>query len=368
MASVGKQSKSQETVLDDENTGVNQHQTQSASETSDSKTGGSGSIEGSSAARTAGPTVQSATTAVLGGWNTFMSSLTKNFEAISDGLEDSDLPRELQPEFLESEFTGVIPNASPQDEPSADASLMKTKDGGRTDEFLSGVIKSVTESIDNMDARKVQENMDIVGKSAASALSTALQSMNVDESALEKGAQSLLANAKTLANQVPEVVFTQGEEETLAWEGEDVAPWNDLPEAEAEHSMALENEMMKIVADSIYSETRRTELFFSGLAKKNEFKFEYAKDGKHARGSLNADPNLRELRTELVPSALSEGAFWDEYFFHVDRLRRQLCDGVEIQVVEQPSSADVKGATSTSEPPASQKRNWDEEIDKIFDD
>mmetsp|Transcript_20094 Transcript_20094/g.80763 ORF Transcript_20094/g.80763 Transcript_20094/m.80763 type:complete len:101 (-) Transcript_20094:1896-2198(-) len=58
----------------------------------------------------------------------------------------------------------------------------------------------------------------------------------------------------------------------------------------------------------------------AGLAKKNQFKFEYAKDGRHARGALDSDPNLRELRTELVPSALSEGAFWDEYFFHVDRL------------------------------------------------
>mmetsp|Transcript_20095 Transcript_20095/g.80765 ORF Transcript_20095/g.80765 Transcript_20095/m.80765 type:complete len:281 (-) Transcript_20095:2113-2955(-) len=270
MASVGKESKSQETVLDDESTGVNQGQTGSTSETSGNNTGGSGSVEGSSAAGTAGPTVQSATTAVLGGWNTLLSSLTKNFEAISDGLEDSDLPRELQSEFLESEFTGVIPKAAPEGDQRADASPTESRDGGRTEEFLAGVIKSVTESIDNMDARKVQENMDIVGKSAASALSTALQSMNVDESALEKGAQTLLANAKTLANQVPEVVFTQGEEETLAWEGEDVAPWNDLPEAEAEHSTALENGMMKIVADSIYSETRRTELFFSGQYSKPE--------------------------------------------------------------------------------------------------
>jgi len=194
MASVGNESKkSQEAALDDEKKGVNQGQTQSASEALGSKIVGSGNSEGSSAAGTSGPSVQSTTKAVLGGWNTFVSSLTKNFEALSDGLEDSDLPRELQPEFLESEFTGMIPKASPEGEPNADASLMKNKDGGRTEEFLSGVIKSVTESIDNMDARKVQENMDIVGKSAASALSTALQSMNVDESALEKSAQSLLA-------------------------------------------------------------------------------------------------------------------------------------------------------------------------------
>jgi len=53
---------------------------------------------------------------------------------------------------------------------------------------------------------------------------------------------------------------------------------------------------------------------------------------------------------------------------HFNPAGRQLRAGVEGQVVEQPCSEVVEDATSTLEAPASQKRNWDEEIDKIFDD
>lgn len=181
-----------------------------------------------------------------------------------------------------------------------------------------------------------------------------------------------------------------------------VAPWdaNALPEEERKYADALRREMLKIVVDCIYSKKKRTELFLSGVAERERFEFRLEDKSGMAMAALDADGNMRRLRAGLVPGKMKEGAFWKTYFYHVHRVRQALVanDGVMPQVQgedvdnEDPAAlfgedgedeelggglelaAGRESGSGESEQRERKegvrdgKRNWDDEIDAIFDE
>jgi BSD domain len=105
-----------------------------------------------------------------------------------------------------------------------------------------------------------------------------------------------------------------------------LAPWDEatLPESERKYANALRAAMLKLVVDAIFSKKKRTTLFLSASAATASFSYDADANAAAAIGALEADPNLRRLRVGLVPQKISERLFWDEYFYHVRRLRTAL--------------------------------------------
>ena len=182
-------------------------------------------------------------------------------------------------------------------------------------------------------------------------------------------------------------------------------PWDPsmLKEDERKYSDALRTEMLKIVVDSIYSKKRRTELFLSQAAQKAQFKFDFESNSGIALAALEADINMRRLRAGLVPAKMKEDDFWDNYFYHVERVKRTLRanNGVmpkdsvdddvdaatlfaedgedeELAVLGESKTSNAKGdiegtrktqddAVVKDSSKLTDSRNWDDEIDAIFD-
>lgn len=194
------------------------------------------------------------------------------------------------------------------------------------------------------------------------------------------------------------------------------APWHPeaLPVREREYAEALRERMLRLVVDAIYSRAKREALFLQARARADGFAFDAENEPQRAIAVLDADPNVRRLRAGLVPAKLSEPAFWNEYFWHVRHTRRLLlahngklpdedeeatrteaifqhadqkssdtaaADVVAKEVVQNVATNASGGAdvgstavetTTTSSSTgaaatAGGSRNWDDEIDAIFD-
>lgn len=219
-----------------------------------------------------------------------------------------------------------------------------------------------------------------------------------------------------------EILLDDGNKDKVArskveGEKECTAPWDEniLPEKERAYATKLREEMGRIVVDAIYSKKKRGDLFLNGTSLRAGYKFDFEGNAGMAKGALESDGNLRRLRAGLVPRKIKEEEFWDAYFYHVDRLRRELVanngelveatgedevdplfaeDDEEEEEVLAPlgapgprpklqplpqkgdsnSDAGVEGKAQSKpeiEDDSSTlggKRDWDEEIDKIFDD
>lgn len=247
-------------------------------------------------------------------------------------------------------------------------------------------------------------------------MSRSVQSMNLnlDQSELQKRAQVISSSTKDLLDKATQSL-QQGHKEALEIfidadpkissdpGGLSVAPWDKaaLPENEHAYADTLRQEMLKIVVDSIYSKKKRTEFFLSGVAENNKFSFDFAKKSGMALAALDADTNMRRLRAGLVPGKMKEDVFWTSYFYHVHRVRQALVanqgvmpeaptddddddpaalfadDGEDEELAAldaPPGSRSSAPAPSADKPPvapktgADGKRNWDDEIDAIFDD
>lgn len=243
-------------------------------------------------------------------------------------------------------------------------------------------------------------------------MSKSMQSINLslDQDELQKHAEVISSSTRELLDKA-----TQKLEQSRAEASEifvdkgslrggqvGVAPWdvNTLPKEERKYADALRREMLKIVVDCIYSKKKRTELFLSGVAERERFDFRLEDKAGMAMAALEADGNMRRLRAGLVPGKMKEESFWKTYFYHVHRVRQALVanDGVVPEVQGEgvddadpaalfgedgedeelsgglESSAGREGAGGGSDKRERKadvedgKRNWDDEIDAIFDE
>lgn len=106
------------------------------------------------------------------------------------------------------------------------------------------------------------------------------------------------------------------------------APWDvaALPPAEQGYADAVREHMLKTVLECIYSKKKRSALFLSGNAAKNSFVFDMESRTAEALAVLEADKNVRRLRSGLVPQKINEQEFWNEYFYQVNRARCALVE------------------------------------------
>lgn len=275
-----------------------------------------------------------------------------------------------------------------------------------------------------VDTTALGEQVDVIRQKSGrfvEDMSKSVQNMNlnIDQVELQKRAEVISSSTKNLLDKATQSL-AQGRQEALEIfvdadpnsagpaTGRDggvtvvVAPWDKaaLPESEHKHADALRQEMLKIVVDSIYSKKKRTDLFLSGVAETNRFKFDMDENSGMAMAALESDKNMRRLRAGLVPGKMKEDAFWTTYFYHVHRVRQTLVanDGVmpepatdeddedpaalfaeddddeELAALDSPGVKPIAPSTSVSSekpsaaPNADGKRNWDDEIDAIFDE
>lgn len=239
---------------------------------------------------------------------------------------------------------------------------------------------------------RVRESVDVVGKSVQSGVEEVErwkegggveEVMGSTRSLLERGMGIVERGAKEAAE-----MFVDGEGGGVAGAAGKVAPWEKaaLPKDEWSYADALRGEMLRIVVDSIYSKKKRMELF---VCTDPEGEFDVTGNAGAAMAVLEADSNVRRLRAGLVPAKMSEERFWAAYFGHVRRVRALLVghsgvlpevpddsddpavmfgDGDDEEIAALDGDAEV---ATTAAPVKSgdgkDNRNWDDEIDAIFD-
>ena len=271
-----------------------------------------------------------------------------------------------------------------------------------------GAVADVGSKLKAVDTAALGEQVAVIRHKSGRILedvSRSVQSMNLslDQGELQKRAETITTSTKQLLEKAGQSL-QQGRQEALEIfvdaEGREegggggVPPWDEraLPEGERKYADALRKEMLKIVVDAIYSKKRRTELFLGGAADREAFEFDFDGKAGMAMAALEADSNMRRLRAGLVPGKMKEDEFWNSYFFHVQRVRQTLLanDGVmpeEERVDDEDAAAlfaddgedeelaalagpAANGADegAKEEEAENGKRNWDDEIDAIFDD
>lgn len=311
----------------------------------------------------------------------------------------------------EPKATGAAPTATAPNEWLQDA-------GGKLWETALNVGEKLKEATNSVDTATINDQVSVLRQRSAGFVedvSKSVQSMNlnIDQTELTKRAEIISSSTRKFIDQASQSL-QKGHAEALeifvdaapAKPAETahvpVAPWDlaALPEEEHKYADTLRQEMLKIVVDAIYSKKKRTDLFLSNVAEKNNFKFDFDGNSSMALAALQADKNMRRLRAGLVPGKMKEDAFWTVYFYHVHRIRQILVANAgvmpEVSVDEDDDDpaalfADDEdeelaalnestvpkpktGSQFDAPPPAPTedlpdgKRNWDDEIDAIFDE
>lgn len=282
--------------------------------------------------------------------------------------------------------------------------------------MFESAVADVGSKLKSVDTSALNEQVAVIRQKSGRILedvSRSVQSMHIsiDQADLQSRAQEITQSTKGLFEKAGQSL-QQGRQEALeifvdrddkghhAQSGLAVAPWDvaALPEGERAFADALRQEMLKIVVDAIYSKKKRTDLFLSGVAERESFQFDFDKHSAMAMAALDADKNMRRLRAGLVPGKMKEDAFWNTYFYHVHRVRQTLVanNGVmpeappeeddddpaalfaddgedeELAALNSPGikAAPADTAIAESDKPtagAGGNRNWDDEIDAIFD-
>lgn len=276
-------------------------------------------------------------------------------------------------------------------------------------------VADVGSKLQSVDTASLGEQVAVIREKSGRMLedvSRSVQSMNlsIDQTELQKRAEVITSSTKELLEKAGQSL-QQGRQDALEIfvdkeggvekEGKVVvAPWDTaaLPEGEHKFADALRQEMLKIVVDAIYSKKKRTELFLSGMAERERFQFDFDRHSGMAMAALDADKNMRRLRAGLVPGKMKEDAFWNTYFYHVHRVRQTLVanNGVmpeappeeddddpavlfaddgedeELAALNSPAAraaiAEQAKEETSRNGAADGSRNWDDEIDAIFDD
>lgn len=274
---------------------------------------------------------------------------------------------------------------------------------------VSATIKATAQ---NVDGRALEEQVTVLRQKSGRLvedMTRGVQSLNLN---LPSGAEAIGASTRNLLDRAGQSLREGGREAMEIFVDADdtktdgnvgntaPAPWDAaaLPEGERAYADALRREMLKIVVDAIYSKKKRIALFLSNAAERERFSWDAEKGAETARASLEADRNLRRLRAGLVPGKMKENEFWRMYFYHVHRLRQALIanngvlpegdgegeddedpavlfgeedDELGAPTKEQAGETTVK-AEAEADGKASEtkdgKRNWDDEIDKIFEE
>lgn len=297
--------------------------------------------------------------------------------------------------------------------------------GGIGNEWLTGAgkmwesaVKDVgykwKEATENVDTAMLGESVEVVRKKSVRLMEDVSKSvqniqLGLDGEELQKKANELGNSTRQLLDRGMKTlemgrsealeVFVDEEKKTGDIDGK--PPWDEesLPEGEKKYADALRREMLKLVVDGIYSKKKRTELFLSNVAEKERFEFVMEDNMGMATAALEADGNMRRLRAGLVPGKVKEEEFWKSYFFHVMRVRQTLVanngvmpetdgDGLEEEDPEilfgegevtkrDDQDGDIgNDKIDTNEGDGGghdgdddgKKRNWDDEIDAIFDE
>lgn len=284
--------------------------------------------------------------------------------------------------------------------------------GKMVETAMRDVSTKISEASKSIDTAAVNEQVNVIRERSGKFVEDVSKSMqninlNIDQSELQKRAEVISSSTRELFDKASQSL-QQGHQEALeifvdespnqASEAVSVAPWDTsaLPEGERKYADTLRQEMLKIVVDAIYSKRKRTELFLSDAAQSQGFSFELAKNEGMARAALDADKNMRRLRAGLVPGKMNENAFWTVYFFHVHRVRQTLVANEGVMPAQQTDDEDDDPAAlfgdddedeelaaldappktkpspappdNTSSTTPDGNRNWDDEIDAIFDD
>lgn len=173
--------------------------------------------------------------------------------------------------------------------------------------FVADMTKNVQGNLDGLDGDAIRQRAELLEASTKQFLATA--------------SEQLQTRTKEAID-----IFVDNDESKKTASGGHCAPWDAaaLPENERKHADALRKEMLKQVVDSIYSKKRRTTLFLSGAAARASFSFDAEANAGRALAVLEADQNMRRLRSGLVPQKIPEDVFWNEYFYNVQCARNTL--------------------------------------------
>lgn len=263
------------------------------------------------------------------------------------------------------------------------------------------------EATSGVDTKAIGEQVEFLKKKSGrfvEDVSKSVQSIQINPEEISKRASVISTQTRAVFEQAGESLERSRKEALEIFIDADarendqlkVAPWDAaaLPENERPYADALRQEMLKIVVDSIYSKKRRMHLFLSDDEQREDFKFDMSANSGMAMAALDADKNMRRLRAGLVPGKMTEDKFWTVYFYHVHRVRQALVANEGVIPEQERETEDEDPATlfaddaedeelaafDSTAPNASTaveslvpkdkdgKRNWDDEIDAIFDD
>jgi len=225
-----------------------------------------------------------------------------------------------------------------------------------------------------MGVESLREQFESVRKAASEAVA------GLDAEKIQRDAQKLMEDASRVMSD-PRV---DGDDKRLR------APWEALSAEDEQLADAMRDALLKLTVDCVYSKETRSAMFLDGLKDAGVPELEMTPDNeRRVRGAVLHDANLSRLYAGLVPRWIKrEEVFWGRYFFHVDRIHRgllseQLGGGAQVsstrsniaaadgdvgaKAVE--SDADARQATTGVVDHTSRgaERDWDKEIDEIFD-
>lgn len=279
---------------------------------------------------------------------------------------------------------------------------------------VNDVGSKLKEAADGVDTASLGQHVNVIRQKSVGFVEDVSRNfqninLNMNQSELSKRAEVISNSTKNLLDQASQTLQKSHQEALHIFVDADsstsppipkpsVSPWDKaaLPPSELQYADNLRQEMLKIVVDSIYSKKKRIALFLSDVANANNFKFNFDENSGMALAALDADTNMRRLRAGLVPGKMTEDAFWTVYFYHVHRVRQALVanNGVipeppvdeddedpaalfgnddeeeELAALDSvaPANASSEQTFTNVKPSADGKRNWDDEIDAIFDD
>ncbi|XP_051163137.1 synapse-associated protein of 47 kDa isoform X3 [Leptopilina boulardi] len=134
--------------------------------------------------------------------------------------------------------------------------------------------------------------------------------------------------------------------------GEAVAPWVGAPNEDA-----LRDECLALSTD------KRN--FVRAPPPGVEFTWDFEAVQPMAQATLALDPNLEQMRFELVPKVISEENFWRNYFYRVSLLRQSHeLNAMASQAESNPS----QNLTSTGSIDQTQEEDWERELEAELKD
>lgn len=192
------------------------------------------------------------------------------------------------------------------------------------------LMDDVTKSVQSLNITLPSANDIDISKSAQVITSQTRDFIDKASQSIEKGRKEALEifvdENETLPEQQTTTTTSIENNNISSNTSKPFAPWDvaGLPESEKKYADILRREMLKLVVDAIYSKKKRTNLFLSDIAHKRGFQFDINLHSAQAIAALDADKNMRRLRAGLVPGKMKEEVFWTTYFYHVHRIRQTL--------------------------------------------